>query len=221
MAPRTKLAAAPIVVTAAALLLAACGGGGGDDDTISSGTSVSPSAAATTGTPSPSATGTPAADAPAFDFPADVKVVIDADTTGDAAKDAVLRDQAYGQQAIFLAIAKLDSKLPALSTYLSGEALQNWTDKVAWGKSHHTSVTGTTRFYKRTAKVTGPASASVTFCESERDSYGKDTKTGKAIRTTPSKNDFTQHYALMSKGADGVWKMTTYQSQSGAASCVR
>lgn len=219
MAPRTKLAAAAGTVAAAALFLSACGGGG-DDDKVASG--PTPSTASPT-TPSAPATTTAPADpaAPTFDFPSDVKVVIDADPTGDAAKDAVLRDQAYGQQAIFLAITKLDPKLPVFTRYLSGEALQNWTDKVKWGQSHHTSVTGTTLFYDRSVKVTGSTTAGVTFCESERDSYGKDTKTNKAIKTTPSLSDFTLHYALMNKGTDGVWKMTTYQSQSGATRCKR
>jgi hypothetical protein len=222
MAPRTKLAAASMsAVAAAALLLSACGGGGDDDKIASSPSAVSPTATTTTAAASAPATASPAASAPTFDFPADVKVVVDADTTGDAVKDAVLRDQANGQKAIFLAIAKLDPKLPVFDKYLGGEALQNWIDKVKWGQTHHTSVTGTTLFYKRSVNVTSPTTAGVTFCESERNSFGKNTKTGKTIKTTPSLSDFTQHYALMSKGADGVWKMTTYQSQSGAAACER
>lgn len=218
MAPRTKLAAAAGAVAAAALVLTACGGGGHDNKIASSPT---PSASSTT-TAAPPATTTPAdAEAPTFDFPSDVKVVVDPDTTGDAMKDAVLKDQAYGQQAILLAIAKLDPSLPALNKYLSAEALGDWINKIKWGQSHHTSISGTTLFYNRTVTVTSASSANITFCESERDAFGKDTKTGKVAKTKPSLDDFTLHYSLMRKGSDGTWTMTTYQSQDRSTRCQR
>ncbi|SDN25328.1 hypothetical protein [Actinacidiphila guanduensis] len=217
MARRTTALAATGSLAAAALLLTACGGGGSDSKITSS------PAAPTTSAPATSAPATTpaAADGPTFDFPSDVKVVVDPDTTGDATKDAILKDQAYGEQAIFLAIAKLDPKLPQLQTYVGGDALQSWIDKVKWGQSHHRSVTGTTQFYQRTVHVTGSDTANVTFCESERAAYDKDTTTGRTIKTTPSPDDFTQHLAMMQKGSDGVWKMTTYQSQKGAKACQR
>jgi hypothetical protein len=167
----------------------------------------------------PGTTAPAAAGAPAFDFPSDLKVVVDPDTTGNAAKDAVLRDQAYGQKAIFLAIAKLDPKLPQLNKYLSGEALGNWVNSVKWGQSHHKSVTGSEHFYQRTVTLTSASSANVTFCENSRDAFDKDTATGKRINGTPSSKDFTLHLSLMRKGSDGVWTMSTYASQPGAAKC--
>jgi len=216
MAPRTKLAAAAGAVTAAALVLTACGGGGHDDKIASSHTPTSTAAATTTATVT-------AKDPkePTFDFPSDVKVVIDADATGDATKDAVLRDQAYGEQALFLAIAKLDPTLPVFRKYLTDKALGDWTNKIKWGQSHHESITGTVRFYDRTVTISGPDSAGVSLCQSERNSYGKNTRTGEAIKTTPSLDDFTFHLVSMHKGTDGIWHMTADRSQERATRCAR
>lgn len=217
MAPRTKLAAAMGTVAAAALLLSACGGGGNDDKIASS-----PTPSASSPTTAPATTTTPAnAGTPTFDFPSDVKVVVDADTTGNATKDTILRDQAYGEKAIFLAIAKLDPNLPQLKKYLSGEALKNWVAGVKWSQSHHKTVTGTTLFYKRNVLVTGADIATVVYCESERNAYAKDPRTGKVTKTAPSLNDFTLHSSDMVKGSDGTWTMITYDSQKRSTSCQR
>lgn len=219
MRRRTSLTTAACALAAATLLLTACGGGG-DDKKIGaedSGTSApAPSASTTTAAPTTSA---PAG--PTFDFPPDVKVVVDADTTGDAVKDAVLRDQGYGLRAIYLGIAKLDSTLPVFQKYLTGKAASDWITNIDWGKSHHTSITGTTAFYNRKVTVTDATTAGVTFCESARDAYDKDTKTGKTATTTPSLDDFALHTARMKKSADGTWQMTDYRTQSREKSCER
>jgi hypothetical protein len=215
MARRTTALAATGSLAAAALLLTACGGGGSDSKITSS------PAAPTTSAPATSAPATTpaAADGPTFDFPSDVKVVVDPDTTGDATKDAILKDQAYGEQAIFLAIAKLDPKLPQLNKYLTGEALGDWINSVKWGQSHHKSITGAEHFYDRSVRITSATSANVQFCENSRDAYDKDTTTGKRINGTPSTKDFTLHSSIMLKGQDGTWTMSTYESQAGAAKC--
>ncbi|WP_031525503.1 hypothetical protein [Streptomyces sp. NRRL F-5123] len=219
MRRRTSLTTAACTLAAATLLLTACGGGGGDKKIGAEGSGTpapAPSASTTTAAPTTSA---PAG--PTFDFPPDVKVVVDPDTTGDAVKDAILRDQGYGQQAIFLAIAKLDSTIPVFQKYVTGKAAADWAVKIDWGKSHHTTVTGTTAFYNRKVTVTDATTAGVTFCQSERESYDKDTKTGKVATTTPSLDDFTLHTARMRKAADGTWQMTDYRSQDRAKSCER
>jgi hypothetical protein len=217
MRPRTSLTTAACTLAAAALLLTACGGGGGDKKIDASGSGTpAPAPSATTTPPAPT---TPAG--PTFDFPPDVKVVVDADTTGDAVKDAILRDQGYGLQAIYLGIAKLDYTLPVFQKYLAGKAASDWTSNIDWGKSHHTTVTGTTAFYNRKVTVSDATTAGVTFCESARDAYDKDTKTGKTATTTPSLDDFALHTARMKKSADGTWQMTEYRTQSRAKSCQR
>jgi hypothetical protein len=218
---RTKLNLATGAVTAAALLLAACGGNGGGAPIAPKPRTARPTATGSpTATSAPTATATPiTAATPTFAYPRDVAVVVDADTTGNTTKDAVLRDQAYGQKAIFLAIATLDPDLPQLNRYLSAEALGNWINAVKWGQGRHESVTGREHFYRRTVTLTGPETATVTFCENSRDAYGKDTTTGRRVPAAPSSRDFTLHLSLMHKGADGIWTMTTYASQAGARRC--
>ncbi|MFI0720088.1 hypothetical protein [Streptomyces sp. NPDC021224] len=216
MRPRTSHLTAAATL-AAALLLTACGGGGGGDKKIDASGTGTPA-------PAPSASTTASESAPpgpVFDFPRDVKVVVDADPTGDAVKDAVLRDQAYAQQAVYLALATLDPKLPAYKAYVTGLAAGYWDSQLHWGQNHHTTITGTTLFYDRKVTVTDATTAGVTFCESQRDTFDKDTKTGKVTRTTPSLDDFTAHTARMKKSADGTWQMTDYRSQDRAKSCQR
>ncbi|MCL2731809.1 MAG: hypothetical protein FWE15_17500 [Actinomycetia bacterium] len=215
MARRTTVTAA-CTLAAVALTLTACGGGG--DKKIAATTSGTPagapSASATTAAPTTSAPG-----APTFDFPSDVKVVVDADTTGDAAKSAILTDQGYGLQAIYVALTKGDPELPLLHKYVIEDALATWSGSIKAGKEQHLTVTGDLRFYNRKVVSATSTTAGVTFCEDQRYSYDKHTDTGKIDKTKPSANSFVFHTALMNKSADGTWQMTNYKSQRGAAQC--
>ncbi len=214
MAPRTKLAAAAGAVAAAALVLTACGGGGHDDKIASSPTPRTP---ATTATASATATD---ASAPAFDLPSDLKVNVDADTKGDATKDAILRDQAYGLKASFVASAKSDDGLPLFTTYVIADAAATWDDTIAALKQNHHAFTGTVHYYARSVTI-GDSAAGVSFCEDQRYLYDKDTKTGKVLTTKPSDNSFIFHTSRMVRAKDGSWQTTTYTSQRGAAQCRR
>ncbi|BBA97461.1 hypothetical protein RVR_3221 [Actinacidiphila reveromycinica] len=215
MAPRTRLVAATGTLAATALL-AACGGGDHDDKIASS-----PTPSATTASPATPASSTPEADpsAPTFDFPSDVTIKIDPDTTGDATKDAVLRDQAYGLDATYLAISKLDEKLPVFTNYVIEGASEMWSESIASGRKNHRTVTGTVHFYDRKVTISSSTTAGVTFCEDQSASYDKDSKTGKVYTTTPSVNDFLSHSVFMRKDKAGTWRIATYNSQRGAARC--
>jgi hypothetical protein len=219
MAPRTSVTAA-CTLAAVALLLTGCGGGGSSAITGASqpppGTAAGAPGGATTPPASPTAT---APSAPVFHFPPDVKVVVDPDVTGDAVKDAILRDQGNGLRAIYLALAKLDTRSPGLAQYLAQDAAKTWDDSVGWGRTYHRSVTGTVRFYDREVTVKDQKTAGVSFCEDQSRSYDKDSKTGKVFTTQPSASDFVFHMAQMIKASDGTWQMATYKSQRGAARC--
>lgn len=214
MVPRTKLAAAAGAIAAAALVLTACGGGGHDDKIASSPTaSTSPTAA----TPSVTATDV---GAPAFDLPDDLKVNVDANTIGDATKNAILRDQEYGLKASFVASGKLDDSLPLFNRYVIAEAAATWDDTIAALKKNHHVFTGTVHYYDRKVTI-GDAAAGVSFCEDQRYLYDKDTESGTVLTTTPSVNSFIYHTSRMVKAKDGTWQTTTYTSQRGAAQCRR
>lgn len=217
MRRRTSLTtAAACALSAATLLLTACGGGGGDDKKIDASDSGTPA-------PAPSATTTTAAPTtppgPSFDFPPDVKVVVDADTTGDAVKDAILRDQGYGLQSVYVALSKDDPKEPLLKQYLTGSALAIWSESISAGQKQHLTATGDLHFYHRKVTSSSATTAGVTFCEDQRYSYNKHTDTGRVDKTKPSLNSFVSHTALMRKAADGTWQMADYKSQRGAAAC--
>ena len=215
MAPRTKLVAAAGTFTAAALLLTACGGGSHDNKIASSPT---PSATTATKTTAPPTTPVTNPGAPTFDLPSDVKIKIDPDTTGDKTKDAVLRDQAYGLDATYVAVTKLDKNLPLFTTYMSESALEVWSESIdAFKKNGHT-VNGTDRFYDRQVTLNGNM-AGVTFCEDQSYFYDKEIKTGKVLTTKPSANSFILHASHMRKGKDGIWHTATYNSQKGGSRC--
>ncbi|WP_051951476.1 hypothetical protein [Actinacidiphila yeochonensis] len=216
MPRRTTLTTAATTLTAATLLLTACGGGGSDNKIASSPTTTTSAPPPTTAAP----TTTPAAaGAPTFDFPSDVKVVIDPDTTGDATKDAILRDQGYGLDATYVAVSKLDKNQPLFNEYLVEDAAETWSEAIDGGKKDSATITGTVHFYDRKVTVTDSTTAAVTFCEDQRYAYDKNTKTGKTAKTAPSADSFIFHTSRMLKASDGTWQTSTYNSQRGAAQC--
>lgn len=201
-------------VLGAALLLTACGDSGGDDPDKIVGADQDP-----TEQPSKPGGAEPAVDAPEFDFPADLKVEVDADTTGDETKDAVLRDHGYAVRATMLALAKLDPELPVLSDYVTGDAFINSADNVESFKADGRTVTGATHFYDREVELRNKGLASVTYCEDQRKAFNKDVDSGEVDRTEPSDESFVRYTALMEKTEEGVWQMTFDQSERGAAEC--
>ncbi|MEO3847289.1 hypothetical protein ABGB09_06465 [Streptomyces sp. B8F3] len=201
-------------VLGAALLLTSCGDSGdeGTDEIV--GAERDPTEQSST----PASEG-PAPDAPEFDFPADLKVEVDADTTGDGTKDAVLRDHGYAVRANMLALAKLDPELPVLAEYVAGDAFINSTDNVESFKAEGRTVTGATHFYDREVELRNKGLASVTYCEDQREAFNKDVDSGEVDRTEPSDKSFVRYTALMEKTDEGVWQMTFDQSERGAPEC--
>jgi hypothetical protein len=202
------------VAAAAALLLTACGGGGSDAKITSSSSTPSP----TTPPSSTPATTPAAAGTPTFDFPSDVKITIDPDTTGDPTKDAILRDQAYGLDALYVAMTKHDKNLPLFTTYMTEDALETWSESIDELVKNHHSLSGTDHYYNRKVTVNG-TSAGVSFCEDQTYIYDKDTRTGKVLKTAPNANDITLHVSHMQKNKDGIWQTTTYLTQAGGTQC--
>ncbi|WP_335978018.1 hypothetical protein [Streptomyces sp. CA2R106] len=214
MAPRTTFAAAACTVAAAALFLTACGGGSHDDKIAATTPASTPPPTTTSSSPTP----TTAPGAPTFDFPSDVKITIDADTTGDKTKDAILRDQGYGLDATYVAVTKLDKNLPLFTTYMSESALETWSETIDALKKNGHNISGSVHYYDRKVTING-SQAGVTYCENERYLYDKDTKSGKVLTTTPSSDDFILHSSLMRKSKDGTWVTATDNSQEGVARC--
>jgi hypothetical protein len=200
MAPRTTIAAA-------ALLLTACGA-----PATEIAPAPPPSAAPPSAPPSPPS-------APRFAFPSDLKIVIDPDTTGNPTKDAILRDQGYGVEAMLLAVTKQDARIPVFTKYVSETAADGWTRSIDGDKAAHRTLTGEVRFYGRKVTVGSTATAGVTFCEDQRYGYDKNTETGKVTLTMADDQGLIYHSVFMRKAKDGIWQTATYNSQTYAARC--
>lgn len=116
-----------------ALLLTSCGSdegdGGAEDEKIAGADGGSEG-----GGSSSEKKEAPAAEAPSFAFPKDLKLSFADTATGDAGKDEVLRDVEYAAKARVEAYTKGDPATKNMVAYWKHPALQFWgkDDFVAW-----------------------------------------------------------------------------------------
>lgn len=202
---------------AAAMLLTACGGSDSKDSGDIKG--VERSTPSKSDEASPSASADPGA--PKFDFPKGVTVTNEVEPTGDPVKDKILRDLGYANEAIKLAYAKQDPDIPVFKEYLIGDAARGWRGGVLKFKDQGKGIIGNVAFYKHDVRKVNGDLASVVYCEDQSHAYATRADTGKAIRTTPSADDFVEHGVTMQKGKDGTWRMLRTLDDRGAATCRR
>ncbi|MGY5057744.1 hypothetical protein ACWDFR_27325 [Streptomyces sp. 900105755] len=216
---RTMPVAAALAATAA-LLLTACGGGsdgskGNNDKIAGAGTEASTS-------PSPSASAPADKNAPTFAFPSDITVTVDRESTGDAAKDAALRDLAYAAEARLEAFAKGNGQTSNLNRYFAGYARTYWIDRVAELKKEGLTVTGHYRYFGfEVTDISNSKTVAVRYCEDQSKAYGKVIKTQKVQVTKPSDKDFILNTLQVAKDSAGDWQVTRQSWKKGDASCVR
>ncbi len=203
---------AAVLTASAALLLTACGGS----------SPAKPSEQITGAQPPAPTSATPsagAADTAHFTIPADIKTYIEADTTGDKDKDAVLRAQADALLARQQLYADLDPQSPLLFEYFTGDARSTYAEDVRKAKQQGWTITGTYRYFNRKVISYRPTSAAVSYCEDQSKGYGKELKTGKVDVTAPSPDDHLLTTQVLDKSASGVWQVSAFSSQKGAAQC--
>jgi len=170
----------------------------------------------------PTASTSAGKDAPTFDFPPDIKVTVEKRSTGDATKDAILRDLAYSAQANTEAFAKGNGHTVNMSRYFAVPALTFWVDRVAKVRKDGLTLTGDYRFFDfEVTDVANGRTAAARYCEDERRAYGKEIKTGKVRRTQPSAKDFILNTFQVEKDARGDWQVVHLRWQKGDASCVQ
>ncbi|MGX1542309.1 hypothetical protein [Streptomyces adustus] len=173
---------------------------------------------------SPSASASAAAEknAPAFAFPADVKATVQRDTTGDAVKDAVLRDVAHSAQARLEAFGKGTGQTANMNRYFAASALTYWTERVATVKKDGLTVSGQYRFYGfKVTDVANGKTAAVRYCEDQSKGYSKEIKTQKVLHTNPSDQDFILYTLQAAKDPAGDWQVQRQSWKKGDASCVQ
>ncbi|MFG2964525.1 hypothetical protein ACGFZS_14720 [Streptomyces sp. NPDC048288] len=204
---RRTVPVASALATTAALLLTACAGG----DDSSEGNSKPPSASAS-----------PVHTAPNFDFPSDITVTVDRQSTGNATRDAILRDVAYSTQANIEAFTSDNGRTANLDRYFAGQALTYWSQRVATLKKDGLTLTGDYLYYDfKVTDVTNGKTAAARYCEDQGKAYGKEIKTGKVLHTKPSDNDFILYTLQAAKDSRGDWQVTQQHWKRADASCVR
>ncbi|MEW2405786.1 hypothetical protein [Streptomyces griseoviridis] len=191
-------------------------GNGGDNDKIEGAGGGGTSASA-----SPSASASGGKDAPVFDLPSDITVTSDLKPTGDAVKDAVLRDLSYAAQARVEAFGKGQGQTANMSRYFAANALVYWAKRAEEFKKDGLTVTGSYRYYGFEVTDTASGKAAARYCEDQSKAFNKVIKTQKAQRTQPSDKDFVLYTVQTAKDSAGDWQVTQQSWKKGDATCVQ
>jgi hypothetical protein len=207
-----------------ALATAACGSGGDSDDGPIDG------AAHGTGDPAdgdaddedgddPAAsTPNPADGAPEFDFPEDVEILVDEDTTGDETVDEILRDHAYALLAMRESYAHAEPS-ENFYRYFTGSAVTKYETELAQYQEDGKVITGTDRFYNRVVRSHDEAEAMVTFCEDQSRAYEKDAATGEFEESEPTLSSYVSYTTFLDKGEDGEWQIKDFSALRESEPC--
>ncbi|MET9392577.1 hypothetical protein ABZY20_19650 [Streptomyces sp. NPDC006624] len=159
--------------------------------------------------------------APSFDFPRDLKVAVDRESSGDPVKDAILRDTAYAAQARVEAFARSESRTANMSRYFGANALSFWVGRVEAFKKDGLTVTGGYRYFNFEVTDVSEGTAAVRYCEDQSKAFNKEIKTGKVRRTKPSDKSFVLYTAQAARGAAGDWQVTQQSWKKGDPACVQ
>ncbi|MEU9209049.1 hypothetical protein AB0D27_14120 [Streptomyces sp. NPDC048415] len=220
---RRSLPVAAAFAATAALLLTACGSGNDsskDSDKI---------AGADTGDTKTPASPSSSAEAdginrPKMTFPADFKMVFDRTEPSEAKEAAALNDAENFMRAINYGIVQQDAGNAAYKFYsdprgtaqaYAKKQIQQYIDG-GW------TVTGTQRYTRgKVDMASGGSRASVSFCDDDSKFYGKEVKSKKVLKTTPSDNDYYFFEIVMttSKDAKGLWTAEAVQVTKEATQC--
>jgi hypothetical protein len=217
--PSTRQRAAGVcLLVATTLFMTGCSSDSGD----SGNDKIAGAGGDGAGSPTPSASASAEKGAPAFDLPSDITVDVQKESTGDAAKDAIVRDVAYAAQARIEAFAEGDGRTANMNRYFAANALAYWGDRVATVKKDGLTVTGDYRYFDfEVTDVANGKKAAARYCEDQSKAYNKVIKTEKVQRTQPSDKDFVLYTLQVEKDSRGDWQVTQQNWKKGDASCVQ
>ena len=217
---RRSLPVAAALTATAGLLLTACGSE--DEKSSANGKIAGVGAGNGGGETKASASPSPSQDVgrPDLSLPGDVKEVFEGWTTGDATKDAVLKDAGFSMTAVSRAITDSDTNSPALSFYYDGTALVDAAEWVQTFVDNDASITGAIRYYSPTVTPSGNKTAVVTHCADESEAFNKFLKTNKVDRSAPSDNSYVYYLSRLALNAKGVWVTTESVSKRGSKQCT-
>ncbi|MEU3901339.1 hypothetical protein [Streptomyces sp. NPDC045251] len=213
---RPTLLTALTLTAAAALTLTACGSddsASGDNDKI---------AGADTGSEKPASPSPSSSDAggrPKIALPSDAKNVFEYRKTGDAAKDAVLKDSTLSVNSVDEAIFKGSTDTEALGFYNTESALSDSITYVLGYVDKQRTWVGETRYFDYKVNLVKDDQAYVTYCSDESKSFIKDKKTGKVEDTPTTADSYVLYNTKLAKNTDGVWQTTDIASDRGSEAC--
>ncbi|MFF8655436.1 hypothetical protein [Streptomyces huasconensis] len=201
-------------LAAAALLLTSCSSDSDPEDKIKG-------AEQEVSSDSPSPTASPSASAEVADFglPDDIKVEIESNTTGNKAKDQILKEQAEAIMARQRLYVDLDPNSRYLTRYYAGEARDFYVADIKKSKSEGRTITGTYRYYDRKVEQNTDDRAIVTYCEDRSKAFAKDIKSGKIQKTEPSPEDFIRNTATLRKTEHNTWLVQSFRGKTSAKEC--
>ncbi|MFD4410381.1 hypothetical protein [Streptomyces sp. NPDC058466] len=219
MLPTSRRTAAACLFAAVTFSVAGCSSDSSKDpanDKIAGADSGAPS------TNSPTASASAEKNAPTFDFPSDITVKVDRKPTGDATKDAILRDVAYSAQARLEAFGEGKGQTANMNRFFAVPALTYWAGRVTTVKNDGLTVTGDYRFFNfNVTDVANGKTAAVRYCEDQSKGYSKEIKSKKVLRTQPSDKDFILYTLQAVKDSAGDWQVAQQNWKKGDASCVQ
>ncbi|MFJ9565615.1 hypothetical protein ACIRQQ_36950 [Streptomyces fuscichromogenes] len=222
MKRRTMPAATALAATAALLLTACEGGDSGSKandkiagaDSGSTKTSASPSA-------SDAAAGI---DRPAMSFPSDFEMTFDITKPSNAQEAAALSDAENFVRAINYGIIRQDPEDAAYKFYstVGGTAQAYAKKQIKQYVDGGWTVTGVQRYSQGKVDLAADGKrASVSFCDDDSKFYGKEVKSKKILKTSPSDKDYYYFQIVMtaSQEAKGLWTAGDIEVQTEATQC--
>jgi len=161
------------------------------------------------------------ADAPKFTIPSDMHIVIEADSTGVATKDAVLLDADYQFYGFVEAISTGNAKDTNFKQWTTGDAYAGLSQSVQTWKSRNERLTGTDRLFKRTVTMSKDGSqAAYTACEDSSQAFPMKIGSNSHDTNTAGRGNFTLWQGMFTKRAANSWVLSLVFTKSGASQCV-
>lgn len=219
---RRTLPVAVAVAVTAALLLTACGGDGnsGNSEKIAAADSRNNKASA-----SPSASDAVAGtDRPAMPFPSDFEMVFDIAKPSDVKEAAALGDAENFVRAINYGVVRQDPEDAAYKFYSAvGSTARSYAKtQIKQYLDGGWTVTGVQRYSRGRVDLAADGKrASVSFCDDDSKFYGKEVKSKKILRTSPSDKDYYYFEIVMAASlkAKGLWTAENVKVQTKAIQC--
>ncbi|MEU9243248.1 hypothetical protein [Streptomyces sp. NPDC048385] len=222
MKRRTLPVAAALTATAV-LLLTACGGG--DDSSKDNDKIAGADSNATKTSASPSASNTTAdIRRPTMTFPSDFEMAFDITKPSDAKEAAALGDAENFVRAINYGIIRQDAEDAAYKFYSTADGTaQAYAEKqIKQYVDGGWTVTGIQHYSQGKVDLAADGKrASVSFCDDDSKFYGKEVKSKKILKTSPSNKDYYYFEIIMtaSQEAQGLWTAEDIEVQTEATQC--